>query len=59
MKTFEIRLIRTSYVDTQIEAEDEDDAREKAYNNFKNGAYDFDDEYDCRNDLDILVDGEE
>lgn len=40
MKLYEIELVRTSYLDCKVEAVDEEDAKEKAFDELQISTYD-------------------
>lgn len=51
MKTFEVELRRTSYITVTVEAENEDQAEEKAWKEIENGRTDI---YDAQWDIESL-----
>lgn len=53
MKIFQVRLIQTSYLDVQVEAEDIDEANDIIAHRIDEGHYDFN-EGDSTVDIDVM-----
>ena len=51
MRTYEVELRRTSYITLTVEAENEDDAEEKAWREIENGRTDI---YDAQWDVESI-----